>query len=613
MKMNSRHIIVSLLMFCFMTQICCQQQDKQITDNNDTASIENDNTTDMLRTVLIKIICGPLTSFDRQLLHGEYFNYTDEQIYDFRKTGCPKKLRKKKKSKSKKLRNKNYHKTAEDYEILQNESKENTDDDDDDNDKSTNSQSKAIHIFKIFLNDSSNNDSLIDELKIDNSTVGLLNNTDSIKSVNEKLNSTDKQLNFEEEKQSSSTVAVNENIETSIASNFDDDSSSPTASILNETLIQQKLNNSNELVDVTELPVDRATLIVNYIINTSEKLSKNNLPVYDETTSSVISTTVSKIDNKIKNKTGIYAGLEWVGDDVYRVIPEALNYEVNNEDDADVGGINSSASKITDDYTDGYQSKEIGTSGYGLSRDQEATMAIRRFEQMKTLDRIKQRLLTLSGRDNSNGPKNSQILRQPLPMLFPICQVPDGADRETWFNSNYMNILFQMTLKSRNPIAETLLRIYVLPQPNLTQNNLQKNNITISVYSYTKPLTKNQAEKVLLDSVQTSLSSQGSHLVLNITKTDTQNNIESRFPMTILQYGLVIEVKNQHGILLKPRSFIENDSCNSTIIYNPDEKAYQRIPVLFVLQRTCSRYTRMKKGQEISYVKCGNGRKKNRH
>lgn len=78
---------------------------------------------------------------------------------------------------------------------------------------------------------------------------------------------------------------------------------------------------------------------------------------------------------------------------------------------------------------------------------------------------------------------------------------------------------------------------------------------------------------MLLDSVQTSLSSQGSHLVLNITKTDTQNNIESRFPMTILQYGLVIEVKNQQGILLKPRSFIENDSCNSTIINNPDEKA----------------------------------------
>lgn len=53
-----------------------------------------------------------------------------------------------------------------------------------------------------------------------------------------------------------------------------------------------------------------------------------------------------------------------------------------------------------------------------------------------------------------------------------------------------------MTLKSRNPIAETLLRIYVLPQPNLTQNlnNLQKNNITISVYSYTKPLTKNQGK-----------------------------------------------------------------------------------------------------------------------
>lgn len=366
-------------MFCFMTLICCQQQDKQITDNNDTASIENDNATDMLRSVLIKIICGPLTSFDRQLLHGEYFNYTDEQIYDFRKTGCSKKLRKKKKSKSKKLRNKNSHKTIEDYEILQNESKENNDDDDDDNDKSTNSQSKAIHIFKIFLNDSSNNDSLIDKLKIasDNSTVGLLNNTDSIESVNEKLNSTDKQLTDKEENQSLSTVADNENIESSYTSNIDD-YSSPTASILDQTLIQQKLNNSNDAVDVTESPVDGSTLIASYIVNTSQKLSKNNLPVYDETTSSGISTTESKINNNSKNKTGIYAGLEWVGDDVYRVIPEALNYEANNEDDADVGSINSSASKITDDYTDGYQSKEIGTSGYGLSRDQEATMAIRR-------------------------------------------------------------------------------------------------------------------------------------------------------------------------------------------------------------------------------------------
>lgn len=80
------------------------------------------------------------------------------------------------------------------------------------------------------------------------------------------------------------------------------------------------------------------------------------------------------------------------------------------------------------------------------------------------------------------------------------------------------------------------------------------------------------AEKVLLDSVQTPLSSQGSHLVLNITKTQVQNNIESRFPMTILQYGLVIEVKNQQDNLLKPGLYIERDSCNSTT-NNTDEKA----------------------------------------
>lgn len=84
-----------------------------------------------------------------------------------------------------------------------------------------------------------------------------------------------------------------------------------------------------------------------------------------------------------------------------------------------------------------------------------------------------------------------------------IGQTPRNTDAEAWMDPFSMNMHFQLNLTSGDYVVAARLRIYKLPQENVTTSDLRISNpfeededdekkIRISVYYYTKSLKKHR-------------------------------------------------------------------------------------------------------------------------
>ncbi|XP_043280724.1 uncharacterized protein [Venturia canescens] len=350
-------------------------------------------------------------------------------------------------------------------------------------------------------------------------------------------------------------------------------------------------------------------------------------------------------------RKSIYEGLEWVEDDVYRVIPEAmdsLNYydasanEMEN-DTTENSRINGTRSLEIERRNDDVENNANDTIDYqnenpqediqaqtesdfstvrnslnlNLSAYQQLALAHHRDQSQKAIEDIKLKVLAMTGRFNltSNG---NQVQRERLTMFPPICQLPRNTDAEAWSDPFSMNMNFQLNLTSSDHVVAAKVRIYVLPQINMTtstsgsdEDDAEEKKIRISIYFYTKSLKKHRSKKRLIDSVVIALSSQGSHWALDVRQALRfwRQNLRNTHNLNN-NHGLVIQVEDQDGKALRPSQYIHQDSCHTSEL-DEDEKAYQRVPALFF--QACSRYVRVVNGDPVTYVNCSKSSRKGRH
>ncbi|XP_066597798.1 uncharacterized protein [Prorops nasuta] len=337
--------------------------------------------------------------------------------------------------------------------------------------------------------------------------------------------------------------------------------------------------------------------------------------------------------NDGKKKISEYEGLEWVEDDVYRVIPalaDSLGYEGNDENETsdyeDTSNYqrnpfseesdNDTFESLNDtpdasvklfeaNANNSVENATASSSSANLTSYQQLALAHRRDQGQKAIEDIKSRVLALTGRFNLSTNTN-QVQRERLTMFSPTCQIPRNTDEETWSDPYSMNMHFQLNLTSKEHVVAAKLRIYKLPQENVTaasgsfEDEDEYEKIRISVYYYTKSLRKHRSKKRLMDSVVTPLSSEGSHLAL-----DVRQGLRFWRPSSKSSHGsgnnhgLVVQVEDQDGRPLKPAFYIQKPSCSDE---NLDEKAYQRKPALFI--RACARYVRIVNGETVTYVNC---------
>ncbi|XP_050490295.1 uncharacterized protein LOC126873470 isoform X4 [Bombus huntii] len=378
--------------------------------------------------------------------------------------------------------------------------------------------------------------------------------------------------------------------------------------------------------------------------NIKDKISedKNGTDTVVHVTNSTDKIEVSKSVEKLSENKRIseYEGLEWVEDDVYRVIPEfvdSLGFE-NTEDNE------------TSDYEDSThdsrlnwnpEDNENDTLGYlndtpdsvklfmannnvsagslplaNLSSYLQLAIAHRRggnltssFDSQgeKAIEDIKTRVLALTGRFNLSTDAN-QVQRERLTMFSPTCQIPRNTDQDAWTDSFSMNMHFQLNLTSSDHVVAAKLRIFKLPQENTTSSSEStfdeeeedEKKIRISVYYYTKTLKRHRSKKRLMDSVVTPLTSRGTHLALDVRQSLRFWRLNQRNSHgNGSNHGLVIQVEDQDGRPLKPALYIQQPSCADQ---DSDQKAYQRVPALFV--RACTRYVRIVNGKTETYVNC---------
>ncbi|XP_060828089.1 uncharacterized protein LOC132913636 isoform X3 [Bombus pascuorum] len=338
----------------------------------------------------------------------------------------------------------------------------------------------------------------------------------------------------------------------------------------------------------------------------SDKISeeKNGTDIVVHVTNSTDKIEISKSVEKLSENKRIseYEGLEWVEDDVYRVIPEfvdSLGFE-NTEDNE------------TSDYEDSIhdsrlnwnpEDNENDTLGYlndtpdsvklfmannnvsagslplaNLSSYLQLAIAHRRggnltssFDSQgeKAIEDIKTRVLALTGRFNLSTDAN-QVQRERLTMFSPTCQIPRNTDQDAWTDSFSMNMHFQLNLTSSDHVVAAKLRIFKLPQENTTSSSEStfdeeeedEKKIRISVYYYTKTLKRHRSKKRLMDSVVTPLTSKGTHLALDVRQSLRFWRLNQRNSHgNGSNHGLVIQVEDQDGRPLKPALYIQQPSC----------------------------------------------------
>lgn len=329
----------------------------------------------------------------------------------------------------------------------------------------------------------------------------------------------------------------------------------------------------------------------------SDKISeeKNGTDIVVHVTNSTDKIEISKSVEKLSENKRIseYEGLEWVEDDVYRVIPEfvdSLGFE-NTEDNE------------TSDYEDSIhdsrlnwnpEDNENDTLGYlndtpdsvklfmannnvsagslplaNLSSYLQLAIAHRRGQGEKAIEDIKTRVLALTGRFNLSTDAN-QVQRERLTMFSPTCQIPRNTDQDAWTDSFSMNMHFQLNLTSSDHVVAAKLRIFKLPQENTTSSSEStfdeeeedEKKIRISVYYYTKTLKRHRSKKRLMDSVVTPLTSKGTHLALDVRQSLRFWRLNQRNSHgNGSNHGLVIQVEDQDGRPLKPALYIQQPSC----------------------------------------------------
>lgn len=87
-------------------------------------------------------------------------------------------------------------------------------------------------------------------------------------------------------------------------------------------------------------------------------------------------------------------------------------------------------------------------------------------------------------------------------LFYHTGQIPRNTDAEAWTDPFSMNIHFQLNLTSGDHVVAAKLRIYKLPQENLTtyasgsfdEDEDDEKKIRISVYYYTKSLKRHRCE-----------------------------------------------------------------------------------------------------------------------
>lgn len=297
-----------------------------------------------------------------------------------------------------------------------------------------------------------------------------------------------------------------------------------------------------------------------------------------------------------------YEGLEWVEDDVYRVIPSLAdtladyeNVEENEpadyEDDsagvpyerpttASLDENENDTAEYQNDMSDSVKLFVANTNGstdnQSVSTYQQLALAHRRDQGQRVIEDIKSRVLALTRRFNVSSNLDT-VQREMLTGFSPKCQIPRNTDPEAWWDPFSMNLHFQLNLTSGQHVVAARLRIYKLPQENLTSSSVatstslgdeqdeeDEKKIRISVYYYTKSLRKHRVKKRLMDSLVTPLTSKGTHLALDVRQGLRFWRLNPRNPHgNGGNHGLGIQVEDQDGRPLKPALYIHQPSCSN--------------------------------------------------
>ncbi|XP_076293488.1 uncharacterized protein LOC143215321 isoform X2 [Lasioglossum baleicum] len=418
---------------------------------------------------------------------------------------------------------------------------------------------------------------------------------------------------------------------------------SATAAALLPLPLVAQLGNSIQDHRYTNNPTASSTTTSSPILSNTDstkETSSDDALILEDATNALEQTTASNdelVPAKVEEEPGKskkvseYEGLEWVEDDVYRVLPEFVDSlgfensgdnETSDYEDASRDLRRNWTTEETENDTLEYQNDTPDSiklfiannnisAGYiplaNLTSYQQVAIAHRKDQGEKAIEDIKSRVLALTGRLNNSGSTN-QVQRQRLTMFSPSCQVPRNTDQDAWADPFTMNMHFQLNLTSSDHVVAAKLRIFKLAQENLTsstggtfeEDEEDEKKIRISVYYYTKSLKKHRSKKRLMDSVVTPLTAEGTHLALDVRQSLRFWRMNSRNPHgSGSNHGLVVLVEDQDGRPLKPALYIQEPSCTDQ---TTDQKAYQRVPALFL--RACARYVRIVNGETVTYVNC---------
>ncbi|XP_018303122.1 uncharacterized protein [Mycetomoellerius zeteki] len=377
----------------------------------------------------------------------------------------------------------------------------------------------------------------------------------------------------------------------------------------------------------TEFPesIIASTIITNVTSNATSSVTDDSASSANDNKLSV-----KDADNVTNRKISEYEGLEWVGDDVYKVIPafaDSLGYDNTDEsgtsdyEEQNLGpfqeGNETDTLEYQNDTPDPVKLFIANTnvsvenaSQTNLTANQQLSRTNRDQSQKKAIEDIKSRILAITGRFNLSTNTN-QVQRERLAMFSPVCHIPRNTDSEAWTDPFLMNMHFQLNLTSDDYVVAARLRLHVFPQKNVTTSDYRLSNpfdeeeddekkIRVSVYYYTKSLKKHRSKKRLMDSVVTPLNAEGAHLALDVRQGLRFWRPSPRNPHgNGNNHGLVVQIEDQDGRPLKPALYIQQSSC---VDHDFDEKAYQRIPALFV--RACHRYVRIVDDEKVTYVNC---------
>ncbi|XP_011058875.1 PREDICTED: uncharacterized protein LOC105148698 isoform X1 [Acromyrmex echinatior] len=353
----------------------------------------------------------------------------------------------------------------------------------------------------------------------------------------------------------------------------------------------------------TEFPesIITSTIITNVTSNATSSVTDDSVSSANDKLS------VEDTDNMTSRKISEYEGLEWVGDDVYRVIPafaDSLGYDNTDENgtsDYEEQNLGSSQEGNETDTLE-YQNDTLDpvklfiananisienvsqtnlTANQQLSRtNREENVTSSSQSQKKAIEDIKSRILAITGRFNLSTNTN-QVQRERLAMFSPVCHIPRNTDSEAWMDPFLMNMHFQLNLTSDDYVVAARLRLHVFPQKNVTTSDYRLSNpfdeeeddekkIRVSVYYYTKSLKKHRSKKRLMDSVVTPLNAEGAHLALDVRQGLRFWRPSPRNPHgNGNNHGLVVQIEDQDGRPLKPALYIQQSSC---VDHDFDEK-----------------------------------------